>query len=500
MQNKNQKIDVSFSHNTYSHKPTSRDYASMNWNNATVTIRELLEHIKQGFSYCHVFEDNKRKKEKFLYAQLITIDVDNSEIPMNEFVGDLALKPTLAYTTFSNRLNDDSAYRFHLVYCFRERIYADQYKVVYQALSDIATPNNDDNCGKSYCQIMNGNSLENIETYMSEYMYQLSDFISTNLSNSHKQQTSLSLNYTDKQLRSNETNTMFNILQKDPLEEYLLPTTQYRCDESFCNNYNKQFYSDFNSMPLSKFVYTYREIPLIEGSELRFNENGYTIIPDDYNSVFTRIRWIDGACRVVPYRDGEKRRNRLFTDACIIKKIKPNITFEQLLYNLSYRVLYCYDNSDGVLSRKLIESKARDAIKKDVDKMSFENSRRGKITTSKSFCVERGLNRRSYARTATKIENHKKIKQWYDESKSVAENFEHAKEIGISTSKSTLKRYCKENGINFNPNRIPIEQWYDVSKSVTENYNYAKIMKYDISKSALYIFCKKSGYKTKGLN
>lgn len=496
----NLKFDISFSLNSYSHKPTTYDYASMGWQKASVTPKELLEHIKQGFSYCHVFEDNKRKKEKFLYAQLITIDVDNSDVPMNEFVGDLALKPTLAYTTFSNRLNDDSAYRFHLVYCFRERIYADQYKVVYHALSGIVTPNNDDDCGKSYCQLMNGNSLDSIETYMSNCMYQISDFISANLSDSNKQQASLSQNYKAEQMHSSKTGTLSKILQKDPLEEYLLSTTQYRCNESFCNNYDKQLYSDFNSMSLSKFVYTYREIPLIEGSELRYNENGYTIIPDDYNSVFTRIRWMDRACKVVRYRDGEKRRNRLFTDACVIRKIKPNITFEQLLYNLAYRVLFYYDNSDGVLSKKLIESKAREAIKKDVDKMSFENSKRGKITTSKSFCVEHGLSRRSYARTATKIENHKKIRQWYDESKSVAENFELAKEMGISTSKSTLKRYCKENGIDFNPNRIPIEQWYDESKSVTENFNYAKIMKYDISKSALYIFCKKSGYKTKGLN
>ena len=38
----------------------------------------------------------------------------------------------------------------------------------------------------------------------------------------------------------------------------------------------------------------------------------------------------------------------------MIKAIRPDITFLELLYNLVYRRQYYYDNSDGVLANRLL--------------------------------------------------------------------------------------------------------------------------------------------------
>ena len=120
-------------------------------------------------------------------------------------------------------------------------------------------------------------------------------------------------------------------------------------------------------------------------------------------------------CTVNRFRDGEKRRNRLFTDGCIIRKINPGVTFMDLFFNLVHRVYFYYDNSDGVLSDELIARKAYDVMNyTEFDAMEFKSLDTGKVTTSPGYCREHGVSRRSYSRKALMYQNYESIQAWYE--------------------------------------------------------------------------------------
>ena len=168
------------------------------------------------------------------------------------------------------------------------------------------------------------------------------------------------------------------------------------------------------------------------------------------------------------YRDGEGRRKRLYVDALIIKAIRPDITFIELLYNLVFRRQHYYDNSDGVLENKLIIEDANAVIAMSSEEIDarISNSRHGMFSTDPEWCALHNVTRRKHSRTVAKMINYGKIGEWYDVGNSVLENLKYAVDNGIKVSKMTLIRFCRENGINTNPKQRPIEEWYDETLSV----------------------------------
>lgn len=172
--NKDLKFEITLSTQGYDHKPNSNDYKMMKWSNPmSITLDMFDVFISKGYSYCHIYRDNRRCINNFLYTYVVNIDIDDSDIPMTEYIDGLTQKPTYAYTTCSNGIK---GYRFRLIYVFNEKLGTDNYKSVYQ---EICTKNNiilNDNCGYSIGQLMNGNGLGNIETYKSYNIYSLEDF------------------------------------------------------------------------------------------------------------------------------------------------------------------------------------------------------------------------------------------------------------------------------------------------------------------------------------
>lgn len=200
--NEHFKFDMSISDRCYDHKPTSEDYRSMSFHVENLSTEEFTNRIKSGYSFCHIFRNNRRLKKNFVYAEAIFIDVDENPKQMETFVASCGLKPTIAYTTISDGKNGQN--RFRLIYFFDEKITSEEeYKGLYNALiKEINLEQNKDNCGSVTAQMMNGNSSGNIRLYRSGLIY-------------HK----------------------LYFLQKCQLEIYILsPSIQYISNRQFCKN------------------------------------------------------------------------------------------------------------------------------------------------------------------------------------------------------------------------------------------------------------------------
>lgn len=96
-------------------------------------------------------------------------------------------------------------------------------------------------------------------------------------------------------------------------------------------------------------------------------------------------------------------------------------------------------------------------MKKDISELDFiKTTKHGKFKTDPDYCMQNGISRRSYCRKVAKKLNHESIGEWYDCNKSVSQNLEWAKQNGEKVCLSTLKTFCRENGIDTNPGKIDI--------------------------------------------
>ena len=367
-------FEISISERAYCAKPKSEDYKSMKFRKVIVNPSKFMEYIRLGYSYCHVFKNDHRSNADFLYTYFVSIDVDDSHVSLANYLEKPYMKPTLAYTTFSNKKNGSYSYR--LIYCFLEQIDAQMYEPLYISIcSYVGLTNTKDDCGRVLSQLMNGNSQPYMEYYLSNRIYGISDFVQI----SHSR------------LYCREDN-MYN-------------PKRLNCKKEFNSNnsINNKIITDLNRLELPVFLAEYARLGIVEQTKLDYNEDGYCLIPDSFMKVFNRIVWTNKHARISKFKDGEGRRKRLFTDACIIRKIEPDITFEKLLYNLVYRRMRYYDNRDNVLTNKVLIEKAKCVLDLPLSDLNvLEPTKHGKFTTSKEYCNAHNLKRISYARKVQK--------------------------------------------------------------------------------------------------
>lgn len=195
------RFNISISDRCYDHKPTPEDYKSMTFHVEELNADELLKRIASGYSLCHIFQDNRRLKNNFLYTNALFVDVDDHSQSMAVFLEGCEKKPTIAYTTISDGKN--GLHRFRLIYLLDEQVNSvEEYKCLYGILiKQIGLEQNKDNCGSVAAQLMNGNSDRSIQSFCSYFIY-----------------------------------SKYYFLQICQLEISILPPSQYSSNRQFCKN------------------------------------------------------------------------------------------------------------------------------------------------------------------------------------------------------------------------------------------------------------------------
>lgn len=129
--------------------------------------------------------------------------------------------------------------------------------------------------------------------------------------------------------------------------------------------------------------------------------------------------------------------------------INPSITFDNLLFNLLYELVYYISNFDAenVIDKKEIFYIARNVMKADLTRGEGLKGTNRRFMVNPKFCEKYGLNKRQVRNMACKMIHNEGIGELYDCSKTDKENLEVMKSHGLEISLVTLKRWRKQNGI-----------------------------------------------------
>lgn len=403
-----------------------------------INPNEFEKYYSAGYTFTYLystecdedgwFAKSKGTKDNYIGTQVIIVDIDGAEHPLNAFIASLKYKPTFAHSSFlSQTALKDYKYSFHLYYCFdRVIVGEDAYRVVFDKI--VEGMGHVDECAKD-CHRCFYTSMSNLPTYQKYYnpenLYKVSDFIDE-----------ASLVNTAKEVRS---------VKPEPAKL----NKDFALDHVFLDNFNKMNRERF----LDKYALDY---PVITETIIpkELYSDGYAEISDipfyKVPSSFVTVNSGNLENKVI----GIGNRGRtMWLDGVLFKQIIPNITKEYLVYVLAYQAHHFYDNSDGELTNGYIIKKAADAWNWNGDVSKFSKKLNKKFKVDYTYWNQHGYMGKSKHSIVNKVKglvNDKKFLSEYDPSISVERNLKAMKESGMKTvTKETAIAILKRNNIEY---------------------------------------------------
>lgn len=428
------KFWVSLSTQKFDHKPNrDTEVAKLRFSRIYTDVEGFAEGIAKGYCYTPIFANAtfsmaEKTDRNFIYSSFISIDIDHANSDMNTMVDGLEYKPTIAYTSCSNGLDDKYSYR--LIYCFSDKIEGcrEYYNYVYTILKANKIQENDiDKRSLKASQYYNGNGCGNIDIKVSNIIYNKNDYIDF-----YKDY--YNINIVD-------SNKSINLTHNTP------PSTIMCYNDTFIN---KDFENDYWNMKMEDILNKYSDVfsnivhtplPIVD------DDTPYITLPKDYIEIRRNWRKEDG--NTAKIKDGEGRRKKLFFNGILRRLIVSSITFDNLLYNLLYELVYYISNykANNIIDKKEIFLIARSVMKADITKYEGLKGTDRRFLVNPKYCEKYGLNKKQVRNVAMKIIRSQGIGELYDFSKTDKENLEVMKENGLKVSLATLKRWRKENDI-----------------------------------------------------
>lgn len=415
----------------------------------SITISDLERLQKEGKSFCYNFKDlsvtgevtsSEKTIDGFDYTNVIFYDIDKMPITMEEYIKPILFKPTLAYTTMSN--GKDGKYGYRLIYALEEPVQStEDFDAIYYA---IASAN-----GFKQQKYEDGTKYEfdyrqvnqqyyggglNSETYKTDFIYTHDDFSPF-----------IEQGYEYKRVITGSKNK--RSLSRKTSKDFPRQIIK-REGDAYCSEMENPFYQALFTLSPKEFITTYDEMYLNEyisslSSPLSLSADGkYWVYPDNFQEVKRQWTINDTGKRCIrKWQVGSGRKKRMYITAQIMLFNSPNITREELIYNLAKERYYYYDNSDKNLNNDFLIQVADSALQNE---FTLSSCKHPHFSVNKEYASAMGM-------SANKAKNHirKELKEeevmaLYDFGLSVKENLAIMKEKGIKVGKSYLYNMRKK--------------------------------------------------------
>ena len=489
----------------------------VSYERVTVTPTTLLTSLTQGKCACQLFNPKRPRKDgsfgtsdkcydNFAGAFCIFVDVDETKYQdMRDFIEHLSLKPTFAYTSYSNQQPGKGA-RFRLCYVFSKPV-QEKFHFRYLASKVYAKIERDtneairDKCGLSPAQYMNGVNKHADGIVFDEFftgsIFDYSDFscndydfveylkrycdYSGSTKSKYKRDIdsillnnyNIDINYIESKEKTSKSkiNTVYDGLQKN---EHLL------CDME------RLSYDEFMREYRIKYDYIYRVeseewTPII--ADNRYIQ--YQNIAEGYFALFYHRNKI---------KDGQGRRKKLFQRMCLRRVMRPDVFADELLFNAYEDLHRFFDNSGengaNVITIDELQRNVECAMRLSIEDIEKDYSEMLSFLRSKAPKSGRIY---KFGGVTTIAERNKMIKDavWriiadnYDWTLTPKENNDYLKMIGIEVSDRTLYSFCKEYNIPTNVSRLYNDSQmiaqYDDTLSLRANHKKLLALGYKIS-------------------
>ena len=336
-------MEASITTKAYKNKIPSEYVKFLRFERMELNIDQLIQLITHGHGYAGVFSlDEFGMKDKtydnFRLSWLITLDIDDSDTPMHAFIEVLRYKPTFAYTSCSNGIK---GFRFRLVYVLSSPVTSvDEYRSLTLGVVRANNITLFDKASLSCHMYYNGNGCDNVEVYRADKTYDKTLFCPWL---TEKDSTESAIN---SYILKKENNMRVNC------------TFDYPEFEQDCNDMNMS-----NADILDKYRHMMANVestPLPEVDD----DTPYIMIPEDYAEI---RRLYDNGGRPIRLVDGNKRRRKLFANGMLRRYIKPDITLDNLTYNLIYELEYFIsnENAKNIIDRSVVMQIAKDVMNAD---------------------------------------------------------------------------------------------------------------------------------------
>lgn len=414
------------SQKNYSSKPSKDEMPQMRFVPQQLTIESALECAKQGKAFCYTFQSNKadgsisvkdKKKENFISTSAIIYDFDDMKVSMADYINSIPYKPSFAYPTYSDGKNGQS--RFRLAYVLDEEILGESdFNAIYYAIANANqfTPETKEQGGwdvRSVAQMYFG-TTQDVSTYISNTVYSIDDFEPYIVP-----------------VTGNGTSTKKS-------ESKSLNTCQYAIDKEFLYNLYHSKYEEFFKSYFDSYYPNYSQ-SLETTLTLSKNAMWYEY-PDDYIAVFRKRE----GKKVLKWNIGENRKKRLYITAQMMLHNCPDLSVENLIYNLYIERKHYYNNSDNKINNQVLIDTAVNTFNRRIVLNPSEHS---SYRVNKEFWSEQGVGvhqAKGFIRRERKVQE---ILPYIDSNKTVKENYDNLIQNGVEMSLRTLQRMVSRGDI-----------------------------------------------------
>lgn len=514
----------------YDRNKDARNTGKLTWEEKQGTIRDLADDIKKGYAFCPTFHHqgstfamSAKCQANLKSTNFIVFDFDAVKLTAGEFYGTTIateLTPSIIYTTandghFKDGKDETYCNRYRVIYVVDEPITTGEtYTEIHQALkADIADCVGDDN-------IFNDNSDKDVahffagcndtEMYCSNRVISLSmlvDKYNVVLSGAN------AVGYNDNGIRiqcsdnrfSNDTASAYgteickdNFVDSEKVKTYscadikrgrkYYTTREYKMTifEQFKNeyittqkNYNRLQFDYISVLPL-----------LPEETTVEFDEGKlYKEVDEDHIRILRKRHKVvkqgkNGndieTWENVKYKDGQRRREKLYLYLQMVKAITPSATSDQLLWQAVNFIIEQVDNTKDPITKNEVITIVDNVMGRQWTPSAKSKKKYGKrVCTNKELAREMGIKMR-YAglaavhewRSDKKIEKWEKIAAFYDPTKTDKENADTMREAGIVVTVQYLRNWKSANGYNSQRKQSKSEQislYYDPSMTDGQN-------------------------------
>jgi hypothetical protein len=452
-------FNYSVSSRKYNRNTDANKTQFIQWIEKEGNINDLRNDILNENALCacfhhsgNTFNNTLKKENNFKSTNLIIFDLDAVKYNVRAFkelMEQSEIMPNVIYTTCNNgkfkKESEEYNNRYRVIYIIDTKIKDScLYKQIHQNIkNEIRLITNDDN-------VYNDNTDANVSHFFAGNKDTIIYL------NNEEYNTKWLIDRYNIIEESENKKSIIQLHNREEGKRSIIEMYDTFSDNIILRDYNQMTFKDFLNKYVEKFVN-------YEGTPIEFDENEMICyLPSDYKEIkriFTKehIRKNNGkfvdCVKVAKIKNGNNRRKKLFLNLLLRKSIYPQITFENLLYNAVYEMVYYIDNTDekDMITKKQILKICLNAFKnenriRDINKKTYK--------VNKRYCEEHGITARqgniihlNEQRMKNAEERNNQINELYNNNLKDMENLTILKENGIEISMATLKRWKKANGL-----------------------------------------------------